>query len=218
MAGPVAGASGSGEACICPKCSAPLGSPIACSRCGALLTLPAGTDHFAMLGLPRSYAIDEDKLERAYLAASRLVHPDFHGGAPKAEQEQAMRLAALLNDAYRTLKHPVRRAEYLVGILGGKTASQDRSTPPCFLAEMLELREECDDPALPEARKAQLLADVGERIAALHAEELPLFAKAIAAPAAQRGGLLSALRSALNSYYYLETLRETLTGELRMRR
>lgn len=217
MSGPVA-ASGSPDAAVCPRCSSPLSTPVACSRCGALLTVPAGTDHFALLGLPRAYGVDEGKLERAYLKASRLVHPDYFGAAPRAEQEQAMRHAALLNDAYQTLKDPVRRSEYLLRLLGGKTSTQDRTTPPCFLAEMLELREECDDPELATARKTELLEQVGARIHALLAELPPLFARALAAPFAQRGGLLAALRSALNSYYYLETLRENLTGEKRLRR
>jgi len=211
-------ASAASESPGCPRCSAPLASPIACSRCGTLLTLPPGTDHYALLGVPRAFPIDEAVLERAYLKASRLVHPDYFGGKPKEEQQQAMRATALLNDAYQTLRDPVRRGEYLLRLLGGKTASADRTTPPCFLAEMLELREETDDPALPEARKAELLADVNGRVAALLRELPPLFEKALASSIGQRGGLLSALRSALNSYYYLETLRENLSGQKRLRR
>lgn len=217
MQGAVTGASGNAVAASCPRCNAPLASPVACAGCGALLAVPTGTDHFALLGLPRHYPLDEKKLERAYLKSSRLVHPDFFGGKPKDEQAQAMRHTALLNDAYQTLRDPVRRGEYLLRLLGGKTASADRHTPPCFLAEMLELREETDDPRLPPARKDEVLTQVNARIVALLAELPPLFEKALAAPA-QRASVLSALRSALNSYYYLETLRESLSGEKRLRR
>ena len=202
----------------CPRCAAPLASPIACNACGALLTVPAGTDHFALLGVPRAFNVDLTALERAHLKASRLVHPDYFGGKPKEEQAQAMRLTALLNDAYQTVREPVRRAEYLLRLLGGKTASADRTTPPCFLAEMLELREETDDPALPAARKSDLLRDVNSRIEALLAQLPPLFEKALPASLSQRAGFLQALRSALNSYYYLETLRENLSGQKRLRR
>ena len=222
MQGALTGASGGTAAATCPRCNAPLASPVACASCGTLLPVPAGTDHFALLGLPHVYPLDEARLERAYLKSSRLVHPDFFGGKPKEEQVQAMRHTALLNDAYQTLRDPVRRGEYLLRLLGGKTASADRHTPPCFLSEMLELREESDDPALPQARKDELLRHVNERIHALLAELPPLFERALAAPALavslQRAGVLSALRSALNSYYYLETLRENLSGEKRLRR
>lgn len=204
-------------AATCPRCNAPLATPVACSGCGALLPVPAGTDHYALLGLPRIYPIDAAKLERAYLKSSRLVHPDYFGSKPKEEQVTAMRHTALLNDAYQTLSEPVRRAEYLLRLLGGKSASADKHTPPCFLSEMLELREESDDPGLPADRKAELMRDVSGRIQALLAELPPLFERALAQPA-QRAGVLSALRSALNSYYYLETLRENLSGEKRLRR
>lgn len=217
MQGAVTDSTAGSTAASCPVCNAPLASPVACSSCGKLLTVPVGTDHFALLGLPRHYPLDLPKLERAYLKSSRLVHPDFFGSKPKEEQAQAMRLTALINDAYQTLRDPVRRGEYLLRLLGGKSASADRHTPPCFLAEMLELREETDDPALPPARKDELLRGVNERIAALLTELPPLFEKALAVPA-QRASVLSALRSALNSYYYLETLRENLSGEKRLRR
>src|SRR5690242_14375833 len=115
-------ASAATDTAVCPRCSAPLASAIACSSCGALLPLPAGTDHFALLGLPRMFPIDDAKLERAYLKASRLVHPDYFGSKPKDVQAQAMRHTALLNDAYQTLRDPVRRGEYLLRLLGGKTA------------------------------------------------------------------------------------------------
>lgn len=202
---------------ICPRCNAAMASPVACSSCGTLFPVPAGTDHFTLLGLLKGYPLDEAKLERAYLKTSRLVHPDYFGGRPKEEQEQALRHTALLNDAYQTLRDPVRRAEYLLRLLGGKTATADRTTPPCFLSEMLELREETDDPALPEPRKQDLLRDVTGRITAILLELPPLFERALAVPA-QRASVLSALRSALNSYYYLETLRENLSGEKRLRR
>lgn len=213
----VSDVNGGAAGATCPRCNVPLASPVACSGCGALWPVPVGTDHFALLGLPRAYGIDGARLERAYLKSSRLVHPDYFGGRPKEEQAQALRHTALLNDAYRTLTEPVRRGEYLLRLLGGKTASADRHTPPCFLAEMLELREEADDLELPAARKADLLEQVSGRIAALLSELPPLFERALAAPA-QRAGILSALRSALNSYYYLETLRESLSGEKRLRR
>lgn len=219
MQGAATGASGEAAGATCPRCSAPLGSPVACAQCGALLTVPAGSDHFVLLGVPRQFAIDPAQLERTYLKVSRLVHPDFFGDQSKDVQAQAMRHSALLNDAYQTLKNDVRRGEYLLRLLGGKTAAADRSTKASFLAEMLELREEADDPALPADRKEAILTDVGRRIGMLLSELPPLFEEALAIPApAQRTSVLAALRSSLNSYYYLETLRENLSGEKRLRR
>ena len=197
----------------CASCHAPLTTPVACKACGALQTIPAGTDHFRMLGLPRQYCVDEKLLEKSYRSTSRLVHPDFFGDKPKTDQEKAMRLTALLNDAYRTLRDPVARAEYLVRIAGGPTASADRSTPQGFLVEMLNLREEAEEPGLPPERQAGLLADVEARIGQLLSELDGMFSSEARLSREQLAGI----RSALNSYYYLQTLRESLGGEKRLR-
>ena len=111
-------------------------------------------DFFACFGIPRGYAIDRDALEGRYLELSRDAHPDRVSGASPREQRLAVERASRINEAYRTLRDPVRRAEYLVK-LGGVdldlTATQGGAPDPgqSFLIEMVELRE-----ALEEAQAA----------------------------------------------------------------
>jgi molecular chaperone HscB len=103
------------------------------------------TDHYERLGLPRRFSIDEAELERRYLVQSREFHPDFHHGSTEAEQLAAVTLSAELNQAYTTLKDPYRRAEYLLSLLGGPVASQDKTMEPAFLMQMMEYRERLDE-------------------------------------------------------------------------
>jgi molecular chaperone HscB len=102
-------------------------------------------NHFERLGLPRRFSIDEAALERAYLAQSRELHPDFHHGSTDAEQLAAITLTSELNAAYKTLKDPYQRAEYLLSLLGGPTPGQEKSQDPMFLMQMMETREQMDE-------------------------------------------------------------------------
>ncbi len=113
------------------------------------------TDHFQRLGLPRNFDIDPGSLERAYLARSRAVHPDFHTAGSDAELAASVELSAALNEAYNTLRDPFTRAEYLLALFGGPSATEQRQLPADFLAQMLEARERLEHArADPQARSA----------------------------------------------------------------
>lgn len=111
--------------------------------------MAAGTasgNHFERLGLPIRYAIEPAELESRYLALSAELHPDrFADDDDPARKLAAVAGSAAINEAYRTLKDPYSRAEYLLGLLGGPAADADKRTPPGFLEEMLMVREEVDD-------------------------------------------------------------------------
>jgi molecular chaperone HscB len=104
-------------------------------------------DHFEVFGLPRGWDLDKADLERRYLELSRAVHPDRFIEAAGAEKRLAMERAAAVNEGYRTLRDPVKRAEYLV-LLGGidlDSSEPDRGAPKMdatFLGDMIERREE----------------------------------------------------------------------------
>jgi molecular chaperone HscB len=109
----------------------------------------SAVDHFETFGLPRSWDLDKSDLERRYLELSRAVHPDRFIEAAGAERRAAMERAAAVNEGYRTLRDPVKRAEYLV-LLGGidlDSSDADRGAPKMdatFLGDMIERREELD--------------------------------------------------------------------------
>ena len=138
-------------------------------------------DHFERLGLPRRFSIDPAEVERLYLARSRESHPDFHSLESDDDQQEAIERTASLNGAYTTLKDPYRRADYLLGLLGGPTAGQEKSLDQSFLMEMMETRERMDEirESAGDLRELELdlerqlgevLADVGGRFEAENSE------------------------------------------------
>jgi molecular chaperone HscB len=102
----------------------------------AVLAAPAGVDHFAVFGLPRKLALDVKALERSFYRLSREVHPDRFATASPEKQQWSLEQTSLLNDAYRTLKQPIVRTEYLLRLEGVELA--DEKTPAKVPAELLE--------------------------------------------------------------------------------
>lgn len=97
-------------------------------------------DYFTMLGFPVDYAIDKSLLETVYRDSLRLVHPDYND---PIFESFSNRLTELLNKAYETLIDDMLRAEYLLKLMGGTTASQDGSVPK----EYLVLKDSAEDQA-----------------------------------------------------------------------
>ena len=114
-----------------------------CPACGALQPPDAAADHFAVLGVARRYQVDVADLEARYKDLSRKVHPDRFAKADPRARRASLQRTVQLNEAWRTLKDPVRRAEYLLALGGMKVAGEeDRAVPPALLMETLERREE----------------------------------------------------------------------------
>ncbi len=105
-------------------------------------------NHFALFGLPERYRVDVDALDRAYRALQSEVHPDRHAAGDDARQRAALQASARVNEAYRTLKDRVGRAEYLLELHGIDAASEtDSALPFEFLERQLERREAADEAA-----------------------------------------------------------------------
>lgn len=128
----------------------------------AVRPLPDSRDYFEFLGLERKLSLDPADLEKRYYQLSRKWHPDLFARKSEAEQQQALDNTALLNDAYRTLKDPIRRAEYALTAAGMDSAEQKSSqVPPELLEEVFELNmalEELrsgDEDARPQLEQAR---------------------------------------------------------------
>ena len=99
-------------------------------------------DYFALFGLPRSYRFDATALDRAYRKLQSEVHPDRFASASDAERRLALQSSARVNEAYRSLKDPVERGQYLLSLRGvDALAETDTSLPMEFLESQLERRE-----------------------------------------------------------------------------
>jgi molecular chaperone HscB len=100
-------------------------------------------DYFDVFGLPRILGLDLAALEKTFHELSRKYHPDYFSTAAPAEKTQAVRMTALLNDAYRKLRHPVRRVEYLLGLYGFR--SDGSKVPQSLLMEVFEINEQLEE-------------------------------------------------------------------------
>src|SRR4029079_17768612 len=146
-----------------------------CSACGKVQP-PVPVDYFTFFGFPRKLNIDTAQLEREFYDLSRKLHPDLYARAQTQEQQWSLEQSSQLNDAYRTLKDPIRRTQYLLRLEGieleeqSKAATEKARTtgevkkqvvPPDLLEEVFELNMQLeelraqkklgeDDPALLE--------------------------------------------------------------------
>jgi molecular chaperone HscB len=132
---------------ICWSCERAAGEGLTCVSCGAIQPPDSGADHFAVLGVARRYDLDFADLERRYRELSRKLHPDRFAKADPRARRASLQRSVQLNEAWRTLKDPIKRAEYLLSLSGVKVGAE---VPPALLMETLELREE-----LGEARAAR---------------------------------------------------------------
>lgn len=146
-----------------------------CSACGKVQP-PVPVDYFTFFDFPRKLNIDAAKLETEFYELSRKLHPDIYAQAENREQEWSLEQSSLLNDAYRTLKDPIKRTEYLLKLEGVELEEQSKAAtekaratgevkkqvvPPDLLEEVFELNMQLeelraqkkmgeDDPALIE--------------------------------------------------------------------
>jgi molecular chaperone HscB len=103
-------------------------------------------DHFSLFGLPRKLWIEMSALEKKFLELSWKLHPDKFVNASAEEQELSLRRSSELNDAYRVLRDPVARVEYLLELEGTrKEGEHKQQAPPELLEEVFELNESLDE-------------------------------------------------------------------------
>jgi len=102
----------------------------------------ARRDHFSLFGLPRRQTLDVDHLDALYRDIQAKVHPDKHAHQSGSEQRVAMQWAAQVNEAWQTLRDPLRRARYLLQLAGHDAALESNTAMPTdFLMTQMELRE-----------------------------------------------------------------------------
>lgn len=102
---------------------------------------PATSDYFTVFALPRKLTIDTPALEKRFYQLSRKLHPDLHAQAGPDTQAAILAQSSHLNDAYRTLKNPVARVEYLLAITGiriHENNADQKTDAPRVLADLLE--------------------------------------------------------------------------------
>jgi molecular chaperone HscB len=145
-----------------------------CPHCSKLQP-PADSDYFSFFGLQRRLNLDLIALEAEFYRLSRRLHPDVYARSTELEQEWSTQKSSLLNDAYRTLRDPIARTEYLLELEGVKLEEQSRAAtdearaqgkekqqvvPPDLLEEVFELNMQ-----LEEMRMGKKMGERDEQVA-----------------------------------------------------
>jgi len=158
-----------------------------CASCGKVQP-PAPVDYFTFFGLPPKLNLDVAALERDFYELSRRLHPDLNATAGSKEQEWSLEQSSMLNDAYRTLRDPIKRTGYLLHLEGVALEEQSKSAteqaratgeikkqivPADLLEEVFELNLELED--LRMNRKMgeddnALVAEIGKQKLALESK------------------------------------------------
>jgi molecular chaperone HscB len=117
------------------------------------MTVNLNQNHFELFGLPARFAVDAAALEARYHELQREVHPDRFAAAPDAERRVSMQLATRVNEAYQTLKSPLKRAVYILHLRGVDPELETNTAMPTeFLMEQMGWRERIEaDSERPEA-------------------------------------------------------------------
>ena len=108
-------------------------------------------DFFSLFSLPRHLHLDRAALEKSFYAQSRKLHPDRFASKPQAEQDAALAASSDLNDAYRTLRDPIARTEYLLSLEGIQLEEQSRAATDLAKASGTEKKQVAPPDLLEEA-------------------------------------------------------------------
>lgn len=138
-------------------------------------------NYFELFGLPLSYRVDPERLAGCYRSLQGVLHPDRFSSATDQERRLSLQAATQVNEAYQTLREPVRRARYLLDLYRyTPSESARRQTDTEFLMEQMELRETLAEARLqadPRSVMVELSAHVERQMERLEAELEPLFAE-----------------------------------------
>jgi molecular chaperone HscB len=130
-----------------------------CSACGKVQP-PVPVDYFTFFGIPKKLNLETAALEKEFYALSRRLHPDMSAQADGQERAWSLEQSSLLNDAYRTLKDPIKRTQYLLRLEGVELEEQSKQAtekaraagelkkqvvPPDLLEEMFELNMQLEE-------------------------------------------------------------------------
>jgi molecular chaperone HscB len=200
---------------VCWQCGQPV-TGISCPACRTLQSPPAG--FFTFFGIPQRLSIDSADLQKRFYDLSRQFHPDRYTRSSERERQYSLEATATLNDAYRTLRDPVKRAEYVLKQHGLDIGEQrSKNVPAELLEEVFELNmaleemREGDQSVRPQLDRARehfrgMLARVDG--------ELEHQFRAFDEPEGSKADVLGKIRATLNRRRYIQNLVSEVEKEL----
>jgi len=179
-----------------------------CAECKALQ--PPVREYFAFFELEPQLTLDEKDLQQRFYALSKKLHPDLFSRRTPREGEYALEATAVLNDAYRTLREPIARAQYVLKLQGFDVGEQStKDVPPELLEEVFELNMALEEANMGDADALEQVAGMRTRFEAMRRETDDAVAGVSSRwDANHTPELLSDLRGLLNRRKYITNLIE----------
>jgi molecular chaperone HscB len=220
---PISGMMSERNGSKCWSCGAAAPAGDVCPECGRLQPFSAGSDHWTVLGLERRLALDRADLERRFHRLNRRLHPDYFRLRSPDEQAISLEASAAVNAAYRALRDPVNRVEYLLELEGMALGTAGQAKPPADLfEEILELQEarmelqtaSADEAPALRARLEGAQSELEDRRSGTEAALAACFAEWDAGDDATRRRVLGRMRDILATRAYLRTVLRDLGAAL----
>ncbi|EFN89606.1 iron-sulfur cluster co-chaperone protein HscB, mitochondrial [Harpegnathos saltator] len=128
----------------CWNCDYMYKSELFCSKCKVLQELPQNLSYFDIMGIKKDYNVVNEDIHKKYRELQKMLHPDKFGNKSEKEKQISENLSSLVNKAYSTLAHPLKRGLYMLQLKGVSIPEETTSLNPEFLMEIMERNEEIE--------------------------------------------------------------------------
>ncbi|XP_011267499.1 iron-sulfur cluster co-chaperone protein HscB, mitochondrial [Camponotus floridanus] len=129
----------------CWNCNYMYKSELFCSKCKVLQELPQNLNYFDIMGIKKNYNVINEELHKKYRELQKMLHPDKFGNKSEKERQISENLSSLINKAYSTLMHPLKRGLYMLQLEGISISEETTNLNPEFLMEIMERNEEIEN-------------------------------------------------------------------------
>ncbi|KAH0956569.1 hypothetical protein HN011_003821 [Eciton burchellii] len=150
----------------CWNCDYMCKSELFCDKCKVLQELPQNLTYFDIIGIKKDYNVTNEEIQKKYKELQKMLHPDKFSNKSEKERQISENLSSLINKAYSTLMHPLKRGLYMLQLEGISIPEGTTNLNPDFLMEIMERNEEIEnamgdkDKILKLTKKSKELLDI----------------------------------------------------------
>ncbi|EZA57764.1 hypothetical protein DMN91_003037 [Ooceraea biroi] len=161
----------------CWNCDYMCKSELFCSKCKVLQELPQNLSYFDIMGIKRDYNVVNEDIHKKYRELQKILHPDKFGNKSEKEKQISENLSSLINKAYSTLAHPLKRGLYMLQLKGISIPEGTTNLNPEFLMEIMERNEEIENATGDKDKISKLAKESRELLDTLSKQVAEAFSK-----------------------------------------